>query len=133
MNIFMVRYLPMSMMLLWGRMSEEKPSSSAEMVTAGRAAESMKPKDERICYDPFAQYFLGWKFTLFSKSRLLTKIALWRAEQISPGTVGCLAGRTRYIDEYLQKCIDDGIEQLVILGAGYDSRPYRFDGLKEKV
>jgi len=41
--------------------------------------------------------------------------------------------RTRYIDDYLKACIDDGIKQLVILGAGYDSRAYRFDGLKGKV
>jgi methyltransferase (TIGR00027 family) len=33
----------------------------------------------------------------------------------------------------LEARIDDGIEQLVILGAGYDSRAYRFDELKGKV
>jgi methyltransferase (TIGR00027 family) len=103
------------------------------MVAAARAVESKKPQNERICYDQFAQYFLGRKFTIFSKSRLLTELALWRADQTTPGSVGCIAGRTRYIDEYLQKCINDGIKQLVILGAGYDSRPYRFNELKDQV
>jgi len=114
-------------------MSEEKPSSSAEMVAAARATESKKPQDERICYDPLAQYFLGRKFTIFGKSHLLTKIALWKADKTAPGAVGCIVSRTRYIDKYLLKCINEGIEQLIILGAGYDSRPYRFDELKEKV
>jgi methyltransferase (TIGR00027 family) len=114
-------------------MKKEKPSSSAEMVAAVRATESMRPTDEQVCYDPFAKDFLGLKFTFISKSRLLTKIALWKAERTDPGAVGCVASRTRYIDDYLQECIDDGIKQLVILGAGYDSRAYRFDDLKGKV
>ncbi len=114
-------------------MKKEKPSTSAEMVAAVRATESMRPRDEQICYDPFAKDFLGPRFTVIIKSRLLTRIALWKAERTDPGAVGCLVGRTRYIDEYLQACIDDGIEQLVMLGAGYDSRAYRFDELKGKV
>lgn len=108
-------------------MSEEKPSPSAELSAAVRAAESMRPKDEQICYDTLAQYFLSRKFTIFVKNPLLRKMVLWRGEQTNPGAIGCIISRTRYIDDYLQKCIDDGIEQLVILGAGYDSRPYRFD------
>ncbi len=34
--------------------------------------------------------------------------------------------RTRYFDDFLQQRLARGAEQLVILGAGYDSRPYRF-------
>ena len=44
--------------------------------------------------------------------------------------MGFVVARERYIDDYLQSCIDGGLEQLVILGAGYDSRAYRFEGLK---
>ena len=44
--------------------------------------------------------------------------------------MGAIVARERYIDDYLQSCIDDGLEQLVILGAGYDSRAYRFEKLK---
>ncbi len=34
--------------------------------------------------------------------------------------------RTRYFDDLLEQRLAGGAEQLVILGAGYDSRPYRF-------
>ncbi len=34
--------------------------------------------------------------------------------------------RTRYLDDLLPEQLARGAEQLVILGAGYDSRPYRF-------
>ena len=47
--------------------------------------------------------------------------------------MGALVTRSRYIDDYLSECIRDGIKQLVILGAGYDSRPYRFEKLRDRV
>lgn len=114
-------------------MMEQKPSSSAESVAAARAAESSKSEDERVCYDPFAKDFLGSRFSRILKSRLLTKIALWYFDRKVPGAIGCIVSRTRYIDDYLKACIEDGIEQLVILGAGYDSRAYRFNQLEGKV
>lgn len=116
-----------------GAMKKGKPSATAEGNAALRAVEWLRPKDERVCYDQFARRFLGLRFGVIVRSRLLTRIALWYAERILPGAVNSLVARTRYIDDYLKTCIDDGIEQLVILGAGYDSRAYRFDGLKGRV
>jgi methyltransferase (TIGR00027 family) len=40
---------------------------------------------------------------------------------------GFLVARERYIDDVLQNYLCEGLQQLVILGAGYDSRAYRFD------
>jgi methyltransferase (TIGR00027 family) len=37
------------------------------------------------------------------------------------------------MDDLLQSQLDQGLQQLVILGAGYDSRAYRFDQLKKGV
>ncbi|MGH9645473.1 MAG: SAM-dependent methyltransferase [Bryobacteraceae bacterium] len=42
------------------------------------------------------------------------------------GAVRTLIPRTRFIDERLQAAIADGATQVVILGAGFDSRAYRF-------
>ena len=47
--------------------------------------------------------------------------------------MGFITARVRYIDDYLSGHIRDGIEQLVVLGAGFDSRPYRFEQLRERV
>jgi methyltransferase (TIGR00027 family) len=116
-----------------GTMKKGKPSATAEGNAALRAAEWLRPEDERVCYDQFARRFLGLRFGVVVRSRLLTRIALWYAERILPGAADSLAARTRYIDDYLKQCIDDGIEQLVILGAGYDSRAYRFDELRPRV
>ena len=40
--------------------------------------------------------------------------------------LGFLVARCRYMDDYLQACLKTGLEQLVILGVGLDSRAYRF-------
>jgi methyltransferase (TIGR00027 family) len=63
--------------------------------------------------------------------RLFTAIgyANWRG----PGVWEFLAARDRYIDDYLAACLGEGLEQLVILGAGYDALAYRFDALKAGV
>jgi len=114
-------------------MKEGRASRTANLTAATRAAESMKPENERVCYDPFSVEFVSGIFGVIAKSRLLTKIVSWYSERIFPGAASHNIGRARYIDDYLRTCIDDGIEQLVILGAGYDSRAYRFDELKGNV
>jgi methyltransferase (TIGR00027 family) len=104
-------------------------SLTAIGIAVNRAFESSKPAGERICYDPLARHFvdpvLYRLFTFF--------IISGYAERRGPGVQAFLAARERYIDDYLQACIDDGLEQLVILGAGFDSRPYRFQGLQGRV
>ena len=120
-------------------MKEGKASRSADGNAALRAVESVKPHDERVCYDPFAVDFLGGTFSLIAKNRcmipsqLLMRVVVWYCERISPGGFGSIIAQTRHIDDYLMRCIHGGIKQLVILGAGYDSRAYRFDELKGKV
>ena len=114
-------------------MKEGKPSATAEANAAFRAAEWIYPEKERLIYDAFAYRFLGLKFKLIARSRLLTRIALWYADRIIPNAQNSVVVRHRYMDDYLEACIDAGIEQLVIFGAGYDSRAYRFDGLSGKV
>jgi methyltransferase (TIGR00027 family) len=37
------------------------------------------------------------------------------------------------MDDILSEVLDQGIQQLVILGAGFNSRAYRFDGLMNRV
>lgn len=88
-----------------------------------RAVESEKPVDERICYDPYARQFVpAWMYHIFGFF-----IKSGYAERRGPGVNGFLAARDRYIDDVLISFLEEGLKQLVILGAGYDSRPYRFD------
>ena len=47
--------------------------------------------------------------------------------------MGFLVARERHIDEFLKTCLAGGLQQLVILGAGFDARAYRSEELKRGV
>ena len=50
---------------------------------------------------------------------------------IMPGVNGAIVARIRYIDECLLGLLGEGLQQLVIIGAGYDTRAYRIPGVGE--
>jgi len=114
-------------------MEAEKTSHSAGIIAAHRAIESSKSPEERICYDPFAERFLPPGFTVIGAYDIPGEVALKLFQDLVPGFHEFFIARTRYIDDYLVEFIKKGLEQLVILGAGYDSRAYRLGGLKNKV
>jgi methyltransferase (TIGR00027 family) len=102
-------------------------SLTAEGIAFIRAWESLKPAGERVCDDPLARHFIAplmW---------VLGKLFNGIKQRSAPGVAEFPIGRCRFIDDYLQARLAEGIEQLVILGAGFDSRAYRFEGLRGKV
>src|SRR5512137_1984659 len=104
-------------------MRRNQTSLTAAGIAVARAIESEKPAGERVCFDPYARRFApGW---LYSITSLFVKIGY--AEWRGPGVVGFLVARDRYIDDVLQDFLKEGLQQLVILGAGLDARAYRFD------
>ena len=103
---------------------------SAQTVTAIRAVAN-KEKDHGIqCHDYLAKDFLESKYKLIT--RLVPQPLLKNViDFISPGSYGFIITRTRLFDKILEQEINHGIRQVVILGAGYDSRAFRFaDSLK---
>jgi methyltransferase (TIGR00027 family) len=104
-------------------MRKNQTSLTATGIAVMRAVESEKPDGERICFDPYARKFVpAWMYYMLGFF-IRSGYAEWRG----PGVNGFLAARDRYIDDTLQEFLDEGIDQLVILGAGYDSRAYRFN------
>jgi len=103
------------------------PAKMAEGIAMLRAYESSKPEDERICYDPYAIRFVNPK--------ILEYAAKHRDEATTAveNNSGSIVARVRYFDDFIKKLIEKGLEQLVIFGAGYDTRAYRIEELKEKV
>ncbi|HIH95414.1 TPA: class I SAM-dependent methyltransferase [Methanosarcina acetivorans] len=107
---------------------KKRSSITAENVAFVRALESCKPEGESICYDPYASRFLSQQYLMFMElaARDPSRIPF-------PGVHNSLSARVRYFDDFVKRSIDEGLEQLVILGAGYDTRAYRIEGLKDKV
>lgn len=109
-------------------------SKMAEMIALHRVAESKKPEGERICYDPYAVCFVNPETLAFAASNPeKTKEMSEYYERFFPGLANSIRARVRYFDDFVKNSLGEGFLQLVILGAGYDTRAYRIEGLKGKV
>jgi len=104
---------------------QNRPSITAEAVTMARALEHLKPEDQRVVDDPYAHLFLSRasRAALAAWSGSLTGRTLRRLGQSGTTYVPL---RHRFIDDHLSAALDAGAEQVVLLGAGYDTRAYRF-------
>jgi len=100
-------------------MRPSRASSTARGTAATRARETEKPADVRICNDPMAARLAGPVFLFF------IKLFARYGERRTHGALTFIACRQRYIDDFLRGCLADFTSQVVILGAGLDSRAYR--------
>ena len=107
------------------------PSKMAEVVALIRAEESEKPADERICYDSYAIHFASPEMREFMACHPEKyKAQREQVEHSLPGYSNSIVARVRYFDDIVKLSAQDGLEQLVIMGAGYDTRAYRIEELK---
>lgn len=109
-------------------------STMAEVMAMRRFTESGRPEGERICYDPYAVRFIN-PATLRAAAEHPDE-ATAKAEQVEslfPGIGNSIVARVRYFDDFVRASADAGIRQLVILGAGYDTRAYRIGNLNRDV
>ena len=90
-----------------------------------RALEHLKPPDERVVDDPWAH--------LFVSPGARRALAVWSGSwtgrvfrQLGATGTSYVPLRHRFIDEHLAADLDAGVAQVVLLGAGYDTRAYRF-------
>lgn len=114
-------------------MKADKTSRTAQYMALFRALETKRPENNRLFSDPYALNFLD------SKLRLATRLSQYpffrnyiqnTIQKKIPGAFSSGIARTKYIDDLLQKAIQDGVKQVIILGAGFDTRALRLDFLK---
>jgi methyltransferase (TIGR00027 family) len=104
-----------------------RPRSTAEGAAAFRAAGALEPDPSVRCPDDLAAGFLGgFNITTLAKHRLTRGLIVRRAGAKVPGAYPYEIARTRFIDDVLRSQLAAGLDELVLLGAGFDSRPYRF-------
>jgi methyltransferase (TIGR00027 family) len=108
-------------------MKNKQSSTTAEGMALVRAIEASRPEGKRICYDPIARSLVnGFKFTI---SKLVIDSGLYG--RFAPGAIEFITARERYIDDFLKACLSEGLDQVVILGAGFDTRAYRIAGIEK--
>jgi len=108
-------------------MKDDAPSRTAEVVCLARASDQRRPPDDRILDDPYARSFLG----ALSRAALATaEMSGKLGDEIERSALGLLPYvlcRHRYIDDCLAAFLADPAPgRVVLLGAGYDSRAWRF-------
>ncbi|TNF25660.1 MAG: SAM-dependent methyltransferase [Deltaproteobacteria bacterium] len=110
-------------------------SLTAEWVCLLRALERARPEPRRILDDPFAERFL--RPSQRALLRAATRPMPLRAAPLDWSLLpfaDFVAARHRYMDDALRAAVGDGITQVVLLGAGYDTRAWRLaDALGERV
>ena len=104
------------------RRIEKKVSRTAEMVCLARAVSFYENNDYYKSYDNYAPLiipkFLGFIF----KNSIFRKLYRLGAPT---GIYEYIVARTKYIDEIFQN-LPQNIEQVLIFGAGFDTRAIRF-------
>ena len=108
-------------------------SRTAQHNAVFRTVESSLPAGARLFEDPMAKHFLEWPLSavrplcrLPGGSHLACRIIDGRW----PGVRTSVAARTRLIDDTLATLDDEQLGQLVVLGAGFDTRAYRIPRLR---
>ncbi|MFX1251689.1 MAG: class I SAM-dependent methyltransferase [Promethearchaeota archaeon] len=96
------------------------------------ALEQLVPKEKKILHDAVAYNFLPpllKGIINLCRINLIRQLFLNLEDKKAPGVRGGLLCRKRYIDDKLIQAIKNGIETVVILGSGFDSRAYRLSEL----
>src|SRR5437773_10750517 len=116
-----------------------QPSRTSITVAALRAFGSREPDVAVRNPDYLAQRLLGPSQLALIKDHpiaaaLQQDYGEARRNREVSGMANLLLIRTRFIDDHLLRAIENGASQVVILGAGFDTRAYRFaDLLKDKL
>jgi len=115
-------------------MQDGKASRTAQYMAFFRALETQERSERRLFDDPYALALLSGALRTSARlahwpiSGRLVRIVL---ELGWPYTRSSGVVRTRAIDDYVRRGIRGGARQLVLLGAGFDSRGLRLEEAKK--
>lgn len=105
---------------------EQKPSETAMFAALRRAIAHKEYKNERFGPDGLAEYFLPPHFRFFLKFKRIRANTKKKLNAFLPGLNEYMIARTAYFDRLFMDALTNKTSQIVLLGAGYDSRAYRF-------
>jgi methyltransferase (TIGR00027 family) len=105
---------------------EQKPSETALIAALRRTMAYKEYQGSRFGPDYLAEYFLPPHFRFFLKFRKIRTNTKEKLDAAFPGIAEYIIARTVYFDSLFVTALNDRTTQIVLLGAGYDSRAYRF-------
>jgi methyltransferase (TIGR00027 family) len=91
-------------------------ADTAFSIAAVRAEEGLRPPHERLFEDPYASVFVGLGAHAEEGTKRFLELPFFRDG---------IRLRTRFIDDVLRQALADGVDQIILLGAGFDARALR--------
>lgn len=115
------------------RVKAQRPSKTAQYMALFRAIETVRPEGRALFRDHYARQFLSRPMKVavsLSSLPIGRELIPWIIRQSAPGALSSGVARTRYIDDLVERTVREGATQIIILGAGYDTRALRLDSVK---
>ena len=105
---------------------EQKPSQTAMFTALYRVVAHKEFKNKRFGSDYLAEHFLPIHFKFFIKFKKIRAKTKMKFTKFVPGMYEYMLARTAYFDSIFKDALHKNLPQIVLLGAGYDTRAYRF-------
>jgi len=108
-------------------------SKTAQYVALYRALETYERRRPPLFRDPYARAFLTPRMALWvhaARAPGVRGLVERYADRRAPGSRTSAIARTAYIDDAVRTALASGMDQVVILGAGYDCRAHRMPELR---
>jgi methyltransferase (TIGR00027 family) len=110
-------------------MAKQTVSRTALGAAICRMIEQYQPAPTRLFNDAVVKDLVGAPVRVMMQAAFMRSLTVKQTDAVGAGIFGAQICRTRYIDDAVQAALRQGIGQLVILGAGLDTRPYRLPGM----
>jgi methyltransferase (TIGR00027 family) len=111
-------------------MAKQGVGNTALGTATCRLIEQYQPAETRLFSDPVVKAVVGAPIQFLMQFASIRNFTVRQTDAFTQGIYGAQICRTRYIDDAVQAALSQGIGQLVILGAGLDTRPYRLPGME---
>jgi methyltransferase (TIGR00027 family) len=111
-------------------MAERGVGNTALGAATCRLIEQFQPAKTRLFDDPVVKDLVGTSIRALMQLASMRNFVMKQTDALTQGIYGAQICRTRFIDDAVQAALAQGIGQLMILGAGLDTRPYRLAGVE---
>ncbi len=105
---------------------ETKPSETAFFAALRRTIAHKEYGNEKWGPDYLAASFLPAHYRFLLRFKRIRENTKSRLSTFMPGLNEYMIARTIHFDRLFAQALENGVPQIVLLGAGYDSRAYRF-------
>src|SRR5262249_17832914 len=92
--------------------------------------EQSQPEKTRLFNDQVVKDLVGTLIRALMRFAGMRNYTIKQTDAIMPGIYGTQICRTRFIDDAVQAAISQGIGQVMIVGGGFDTRPYGLSGME---